>query len=88
MTLHDVAHQLFTICKPIPCYINQEKRKSEAEVRDLLKHWLCKEQDRYICELAMPDGRWHVLLTRDGSYYDYYLPETREQEQKLLAHFA
>ena len=85
MTLHEVAHQLYTICSPVPCYINDVKRTSEADVRNLLSTWLRGEHSQFICQYALPDGRWYIKLTRDGQYYDYYIPDTREQEKRLIA---
>lgn len=91
MTLHELAHQIYTLPYNMPCYINDVKRTSESDVRQLIKHWLMVDYKteyptaKMICQIALPDGRWMIKMIRNGSEYDLYVPETREQEKHLYA---
>lgn len=40
--------------------------------------------DRYIFQIALPDGEWFCEITRGSYGYDLYVPETREQEAHLI----
>ena len=44
--------------------------------------------DKLFMEISQPDGRWLFKITHysDGEW-DYYIPDTREQEYKLTAEF-
>lgn len=90
MTLQELAHQIYTLPYNMPCYINDVKRTSESDVRNLIKHWLMSNYKAeyptatMICQIALPDGRWFIKLMRNGSEYDLYVPDTREQEKHLI----
>lgn len=90
MTLKELANMVYTLPYNLPCEINFVRRTSEADVNQLMKAWLMagykKEYPKaqVIFEIALPDGRWFVKATRDGSYYDLYVPDTRTQEQRLI----
>lgn len=90
MTLHELAHQVYTLPYKMPCYINDVKRTSEADVKNLLKAWLMVDHmaeyptAKFIFQISLPDGRWFCKVSRNGSDYDLYVPDTREQEQRLI----
>ena len=82
MTLKTVAHQIYNLS--VAGYINGIKF-SKSEFTTALAMWM-RGTDRYIIEVALPDGRWLVKITQyapsaDG--YDYYVPATREQEEVI-----
>lgn len=89
MTLNELAHMVYTLPYKMPCEINGVRRTSEADVKQLIGHWLMvsykKEYPtaKMICEIALPDGRWFIRLSRAGSDYDLYVPDSRKQEQRL-----
>ena len=90
MTLRELAHMIFTLPYHMPCYINDIKRTSEADVKRLFGSWLMADYkkeyptQKVIFEIALPDGRWFCRATRTGEMYDLYVPDTRAQEQRLI----
>ena len=88
MTLHDVSTQLYNLT--LGGFVNGEKfTKQQLEAN--LRRWMreperLKIKNRLVIEICLQDGRWLATVDRfddtpDG--YDYYIPDTREQEQKL-----
>lgn len=87
MTIHEVATQLFQLSNG---NINGEQF-SPAELSRFLGQFFRKGMslklgDRVILQIALPDGEWYFQITHyndkiDG--FDYYIPDTREQEQML-----
>ena len=44
--------------------------------------------DKLYMEISLPDGRWLFKITHYADKdWDYYIPDTREQEAKLTAEF-
>ena len=84
MTFNEIVHQIYNLPKPLPCYINGERFTSEKELRETFKMWLRKQDDQFIYEQCLLDGRWYCKAVKHGNYYDYIVPSTREQEQKLI----
>lgn len=80
MTLHDVAHQLHSLS--LAGFINSE-RFSEQRLYTQLKAMLRDVGDQYIFEIALPDGKWMAKAERTRYGYDYWIPDTREQEKVL-----
>ena len=82
MTITEAAKQIFDLS--IAGYINGEKftlKRFEAYARNMLK-----TADSFIFEICLPDGRWMAKFNRFGKKsdeYDYYIPDTREQETLL-----
>lgn len=82
MTLHDIATQIHHISAG---RVNGE-RFSRHELEATLGRWLREPQSRYILEAELPDGRWLVKAENLGrGMFDYYIPDTREQEAALKA---
>lgn len=79
MTLTQVANQLFDLS--VAGYFNSEKF-TRSQFCEALKHWLLTG-DSVIMEIALPDGHWHFEVVNYGDGYDYYIPETREQDARL-----
>lgn len=82
MTLTQVSAQLFDLS--LLGYFNGEKFTKE-QITNAIKHWMATGKS-YIGEIALPDGRWNFEIVRysdkaDG--FDYYIPETREQNERL-----
>lgn len=87
MTLHDIATQLH---KSTNGRVNGENFTRQA-LESNLRRWMrnCennKIRNSVVVEVAMPDGGWLCEIhkfadTADG--YDYYIPDTREQEQRI-----
>ena len=78
MTLHEVANQIHDLTAGT---INGE-HFTKTEFNTTLRRWMGLGE-QMIFELTLPDGRWlcKVYEIRDG--YDYFLPDTREQEREL-----
>lgn len=82
MTLHELSSMTYKLC--VGHYINDVKRASIKDVEQLLSTWLRNENSKFIAEIPLPDGKWLCRFSRIGSYYDLYIPDTREQEQRLF----
>jgi len=82
MTLNETINQIYDLT--VDGIINGEKftRKQFSEI---LKHFFKELSfDQLIFEITLPDGNWLVKLYKwDNKEYDYFLPDTREQEKKL-----
>lgn len=81
MTITNISTQLYDLATGH--YINDVKFTSAKELRTVLSMWLYKEDASFIFQIALPDGKWMAKVIRKGSYFDYYIPDTREQEEKL-----
>lgn len=86
MTLHDVANSVFTLS--VGGHINGENfsRREFIEYVDNMFRTGC---NLYVT-VELPDGEWLVKIYRFGSLadmYDYYIPDTRGEEQFLYYEF-
>lgn len=82
MTITTIANQIHDMA--IAGYINGEKF-TKKELSSCLRTWL-KTKDQHIIEVSLPDGRWLCKVYRYAkNEYDYFLPDTREQERRLYA---
>ncbi len=89
MTLHDIASQLHNLS--VDGFFNGEQF-TRTELEHAIRAWMrgCetnKIKNTFVLEIALRDGRWLMTITKfantpDG--YDYYIPDTREQERRLL----
>lgn len=92
MTLKETAKRLFD--QAIGGYFNGEKF-TEKRLYDTIVSGMknCEYnaiKNAYVMQIALPDGWWYCKVTKYGNKadeYDYYIPETREQEQKLKDKF-
>jgi len=82
MTLTEISKMTYSLA--VGHYINGIKRKSANDIKQCLAHWLYNEDDSYIASISLPDGRWLCKFIRHNDYYDLYIPDTREQEKKLI----
>ena len=83
MTKLELTTQLMNLA--VAGYFNGEKFNKERLNNYIGK--MCRNNgDKLFMEIALPDGRWLFKITHcaDGDW-DYYIPETREQEAKLTA---
>ena len=83
MTKAELVSQLMDLS--VAGYFNGEKFSKERLNTYISK--MCRNAgDKLYMEISLPDGRWLFKITRyaDGDW-DYYIPETREQEAKLTA---
>lgn len=85
MTLTNIANMAYDLA--VGHYINGEKF-SEQRTRDLFGAMLRKEGDAYYGQIALPDGKWCFRASIICGTYDLYIPDTREQEDRLIAEFA
>lgn len=82
MTLKEVSNQLYSLA--VAGYFNGEKFTRD-ELYDVLWCWM-RTGNRVIMEIALPDGRWPVTITRyadrrDG--YDYYIPDDKDGAERV-----
>lgn len=82
MTFNETINQIYNLT--IAGYINGEKF-TKAEFKDAVKHWFLTG-DHFIIEVCLPDGRWLCQINKfTNGEWDYFLPETRKQEDHLYA---
>ena len=81
MTLNELSKMTYKLC--IGHYMNDVKW-TPSSLKGYLAVMLIKEHDKYIGQLCLPDGKWFCQFTKNGDYYDLYIPDTREQEQRLI----
>ena len=84
MTIHQISRQLHSLS--VGGYFNGERfseRRLEAYISNMLR-----TGDRLVMEISLPDGRWLFSITRFSQLSDgfgYVIPETREQEARLIS---
>lgn len=86
MTIHEIAHQLYNLS--IDGFINGEKF-SRRELEDAIKRWMTNPEklripNRYVIEISLRDGRWFATIDKVPGGYDYTIPDTREEEARLI----
>lgn len=88
MTISQVAHELYKLS--VAGYFNGEKY-TESRLKNYIannfRYGNLKLKNRFVMEIALPDGRWFFFITKysdktDG--FDYTIPENREQETRIL----
>lgn len=80
MTLHNLTTKLYSLS--VAGYFNGEKF-SINEFARFVHHWMDRT-DKLFLTIALPDGEWLMFISKlsDGGY-DFTIPETRHQEQRL-----
>ena len=81
MTLHEVSSQLYSLS--VAGYFNHTKF-SKTQFTNAMKSWMSGQKKSIIMEISLPDGWWYFEVINYGSGYDYYIPETREQNDRLF----
>ena len=89
MTIKETAKRLFG--QAIGGYFNGEKftetRLYNTIVNGMKNCEFNAIKNAYVMQIALPDGWWYCKITKYGNKadeYDYYIPETREQERRLI----
>lgn len=90
MTFHELVNQLCEIS--VDCTFNGE-RFNKKWLSNYLKQTAFRFGDnRWFMTIKLPDKEWLFTVTKDSrfgrNYYDYYIPETEEQENILFHEFA
>ena len=92
MTIKETAKRLFDLA--VGGYFNGEKFTVDRLYKSIVSGMKCCETNKiknaYVMQIALPDGWWYCKVTKYGNKadeYDYYIPETRDQEAKLKAKF-
>ena len=84
MTIKEIANQINDLS--VAGYINGIKM-SKSDIKTMFTKMLSGNSTNYIFEIALPDGRWLAEVYRVpnlDNMYDYYIPDTREQEDRLF----
>ena len=84
MTINELTNQIFSLTSGN--IINGEKF-TKAEFKRNVHHFFEEINfEKYIIMIVLPDGEWLCKITMFAKgEYDYLLPDTREQEDKLWA---
>lgn len=84
MTLTEVTNQIYDLT--IAGYINGEKFTKKLFNRNMHHFFNDCGFTKWIIEVSLPDGRWLCKISKlANGEYDYFLPETRKQEERLYA---
>jgi len=85
MTKAELVNQIYGLS--VAGYFNSEKFTKERLNTYISK--MCRNVgDKLYMEISLPDGRWLFKITHyAASDWDYFIPDTREQEAKLTAEF-
>lgn len=87
MTLHEIAHQLFNLS--VAGYFNREKFTETRLRNHIAAQTQGDGQKTIVMEIALPDGWRNFEISRmpqfGKGFYDYNIPETREQEKAVLS---
>lgn len=85
MTLNEIAKQLESLT--IDNFFNREKMPRHWIGNQLNTHFVRGKSNRpFVVEVALPDGWWFVKVYKVPNVpncYDYYIPETREENEAL-----
>ena len=86
MTIREVCKQLYDLS--VGGYFNGEKFTLDRLINQT-KNMFCtplKGGDRLVMQIALPDGWWNFYIVEyDKGQFDYYIPDTREQEKRVIA---
>lgn len=85
MTIKQLSEQVFALS--VGWFFNGEKF-TKAELLEYLRAAFRPELNtsRWVMEISLPDGRWLFSInhySEASDWYDYFIPETREQEKAL-----
>jgi hypothetical protein len=86
MTIKEVCKQIYDLS--VGGYFNGEKFTLERltnQIKSMFKGQL-KGGNRLVQQIALPDGWWYFYIVEyEKGQFDYYIPDTREQEKKVIA---
>lgn len=84
MTIYELTNQLHNLS--VGGYFNG-KKQSEKQLRTYIQSMFRAGGSSLIMEISLPDGRWLFQINQweecNHYQYNYYIPETREQEKQL-----
>ena len=80
MTKAELVNQLFNLS--VAGYFNGEKF-TKTRLNIYITN-MFKTGEILVMNIALPDGRWYFKITKFANgEYNYIIPDTREQEQKI-----
>lgn len=86
MTIREVCKQLYDLS--VGGYFNGEKFTLERlinQTKNMFRGTL-KGGNRLVMQVALPDGWWYFYIVEYAKgQFDYYIPDTREQEKRVIA---
>ncbi len=83
MTIYELVHQLHDLS--VAGYFNGEKF-TKKRLTTYIQSMFRAGGNSLVMQIALPDGRWFFKITEFApGEYDYYIPDTREQEQRIKA---
>lgn len=81
MNIKELTNQLYELS--VGGYFNGEKF-TKTRLNTYITN-MFKSGQRLVMNIALPDGRWYFYIDKyNDNEYDYFIPDTREQEQKIL----
>ena len=89
MTIKEICTQLYDLS--VGGYFNGEKftkTRLETQIRSLFRGRTRELNNRPVVvqQIALPDGVWYFyIIEYSKGEFDYYIPDTREQEKRVIA---
>lgn len=85
MTKTELVNQIYGLS--VAGYFNGEKF-SLKRLNTYLGALCRNDGDKLFMRIALPDGEWLFKIVRYSTGdWDYFIPDTRDEEQKLVAEF-
>ena len=86
MTIHDVASQLHSLSKDHRFNGVKHSVKSLERYISTMFRTPLKGGNKLVMDISLPDRGWmfYVIEYAPGEF-DYYIPDTREQEKRVIA---
>ena len=81
MTLAEVANQIISLA--VDRNINGEKRSTNWVKMYLTKMVGDRNRKEVYMTILLPDGEWLFYVDYNKGEWGYYIPDTREQEDRL-----
>lgn len=85
MTLIQMADSIYRLS--MGHVLNGEKHTKEGFRYWFERMFFLNDRKNVLFSMVLPDGEWLCIATHYDDGYDYYVPDTREQEADLLKRF-
>lgn len=93
MTFTELTDQLYSLSVASPMgRFNAVPESNKAWIKSYLYTIFVRSgsnTDKAIIQISLPDGQWYCKITKFAEgQYDYYIPETREQNARIWDEFT
>lgn len=82
MTFRELTDQLYGLSGGYFNGIRFTKKEFCDYVRGMFRPGTHLLNDRLVMQIFLPDGAWWFWIKKRGSAWEYWIPETRDQESR------